>query len=116
MTTEYKPPSPTVLYTVSGNQYSGPGYDIFGYTAAQMHEAFEAGRKAESERMKHLLVESQRILHEGVRHAIRKIKVERIRGAGYYHAEVDWLLNEEQAVRELMGKLDQEVKYQGWVP
>jgi hypothetical protein len=40
-----------------------------------------------------MLKEADRILCEA-RSAIGKIRAERERGMGYFHAEVDWLVNE----------------------
>ena len=40
-----------------------------------------------------MLNEADRILCEA-QSAIGKIKAERARGMGYFHAEVDWLVNE----------------------
>jgi hypothetical protein len=47
-----------------------------------------------------LLIEADRILKEA-RGAIRKIEVERQRGMGYYHAEVDWLVQERENIEKL---------------
>ncbi len=48
-----------------------------------------------------MLIEAARILKEA-RHAIRKIKRERNQGMGYYHAEVDWLVKEEENIALLL--------------
>jgi hypothetical protein len=47
-----------------------------------------------------LLIEARRILKEA-RGAIRKIQVERDRGMGYFHAEVDWLVRERDNIDKL---------------
>jgi hypothetical protein len=55
-----------------------------------------------------LLKEADRILCEA-RSAIGKILVERERGMGYFHAEVDWLVNE----RDNINKLIQAIRARG---
>jgi hypothetical protein len=34
--------------------------------------------------------------------AINKIQVERTRGASYYHAEVDWLIQQEEEIQKIL--------------
>lgn len=48
-----------------------------------------------------MLKEAARILREAQR-AIGKIIVERERGAGYFHAEVDWLVDESGNIDSLI--------------
>ena len=48
-----------------------------------------------------MLREADRILCEA-RSAIGKILVERARGMGYYHAEVDWLVAERDNINTLV--------------
>jgi hypothetical protein len=48
-----------------------------------------------------MLKEAERILCEA-RSAIGKIVVERTRGMGYFHAEVDWLVNERDNINTLI--------------
>ena len=48
-----------------------------------------------------LLAEAVRILGEAQR-AIGKILIERQRGMGYFHAEVDWLVNEQDNITKLI--------------
>ncbi len=48
-----------------------------------------------------MLNEAERILCEA-RSAIGKILVERQRGMGYFHAEVDWLVNEQDNINKLI--------------
>jgi hypothetical protein len=48
-----------------------------------------------------MLKEADRILCEA-RSAIGKILVERERGMGYFHAEVDWLVNERDNINSLI--------------
>jgi len=50
---------------------------------------------------KEIIIESVRILKEA-RRAIVKIQVERERGMGYFHAEVDWLVNEKDNIDKLI--------------
>jgi len=50
---------------------------------------------------KEMIIESVRILKEA-RRAIVKIQVERERGMGYFHAEVDWLVNEKDNIDKLI--------------
>lgn len=51
-----------------------------------------------------LLREADRILCEA-RSAIGKIVVERARGMGYFHAEVDWLVNEHDNINKLIAAI-----------
>jgi len=53
---------------------------------------------------KELLIESARILKEA-KMAIVKIQVERNRGMGYFHAEVDWLVNEKDNIDKLINAI-----------
>lgn len=48
-----------------------------------------------------MLKEADRILCEA-RSAIGKILVERERGMGYFHAEVDWLVEERDNINKLI--------------
>jgi hypothetical protein len=48
-----------------------------------------------------MLKEAARILREAQR-AIGKIIVERDRGMGYFHAEVDWLVDELENINSLI--------------
>jgi hypothetical protein len=48
-----------------------------------------------------MLKEAERILC-AARRAIGKILVERERGMGYFHAEVDWLINERDSINKLI--------------
>ena len=48
-----------------------------------------------------MLKEADRILCEA-RNAIGKIIVERKRGMGYFHAEVDWLVDERDNINALI--------------
>jgi hypothetical protein len=48
-----------------------------------------------------MLIEADRILC-AARRAIGKILVERERGMGYFHAEVDWLINERENINKLV--------------
>ena len=50
---------------------------------------------------KEIIIEAVRILREA-RRAIVKIQVERERGMGYFHAEVDWLVNEKDNIDKLI--------------
>ena len=52
---------------------------------------------------KEMIIESVRILREA-RRAIVKIQVERERGMGYFHAEVDWLVNEKDNIDKLINQ------------
>ena len=54
---------------------------------------------------KELLIESARILKEA-KGAIVKIQVERNRGMGYFHAEVDWLVNEKDNIDKLINAIN----------
>ena len=51
------------------------------------------------------LKESARILREAQR-AIKKIIVERNRGMGYFHAEVDWLVDERENINSLIKAIE----------
>ena len=51
-----------------------------------------------------MLHEAERILGEA-RSAIGKIRVERERGMGYFHAEVDWLVDEYDNINSLIKKI-----------
>jgi len=52
---------------------------------------------------KEIIIEAVRILREA-RRAIVKIQVERERGMGYFHAEVDWLVNEKDNIDKLINQ------------
>jgi len=57
-----------------------------------------------------MLHEADRILGEA-RSAIGKIVVERNRGMGYYHAEVDWLVDELENINKLIKNIRARVSY-----
>ena len=59
-----------------------------------------------------LLTEAVRILGEAQR-AIGKILVERQRGMGYFHAEVDWLVNEQDNITKLIRAIKTREKNHG---
>ena len=62
--------------------------------------ALASARLQGAEDERELFNEASRILEEA-RCAIGKIEVERTRGAGYFHAEVDWLVNEKENISKL---------------
>lgn len=59
-----------------------------------------------------LLTEAVRILGEAQR-AIGKILIERQRGMGYFHAEVDWLVNEQDNITKLIRAIKTREKNHG---